>query len=225
MAQTRGKKASKKQPAARSAFNWKAGAALAGGALVGLGIAYVLREKGTPEPGYRLLVSENGLEIRAYEAVRVAETVVQGERKRALNEGYRILSDYLTAKSRPGERLPMRVPVLQDAGNPMGQDPPTFDDALGEAGWRVRLTLPDDGPLPDAPDGVTLVEIPPRRVGVALFHGTANDDRLAEAEDRLRGWLERHGEKALPTEPEYAFYNSPMIPPPLRRNEVLLALG
>ena len=41
----------------------------------------------------------------------------------------------------------------------------------------------------------------------------------------LRGWLARHGETCATAEPEYAFYNSPMIPPPLRRNEVLLALG
>jgi len=209
----------------RDTHNWQLSAAAVTAGLVGLGVAYVLREKATPEPGYRLLVSEKGLEIRAYEPVTVAETVVQGERKRALNEGYRILSDYLTAKSRTGERLPMRVPVLQDAGNPMGQEPPLFDDAVGDSGWRVRLTLPGKRDLPEPPRGVAIVEIPARRVGVATFHGTAHDDRLGEAEDRLRGWLERHGEKALAAEPEYAFYNSPMIPPPLRRNEVLLALS
>ena len=41
----------------------------------------------------------------------------------------------------------------------------------------------------------------------------------------MRTRVTRHGEDVLTTEPEYAFYNSPMIPPPLRRNEVLLALG
>ena len=198
--------------------------AAAGGLLVGLGIAWVLREKSTPEPDYRVLVSERGFEIRSYPPVTVAETVVQGERKHALNEGYRILSDYLTAKSRPGEKLPMRVPIFQDAGNPMASDPPLFDDAV-EGGWRVRLTLPEEHGLPPAPDGVTLVEMPARRVGVATFHGTADDERLIAEEDALRGWLSRHGEDCTQTEPEYAFYNSPMIPPVLRRVEVLLPLG
>ncbi|WP_205479908.1 SOUL family heme-binding protein [Sphingomonas arenae] len=198
--------------------------AAAGGLLVGLGIAYILREKATPEPDYRVLASEREFEIRSYPATRVAETVVQGPRKDALNEGYRILSDYLTAESRPGGKLPMWVPVFQDSGNPMASDPPTFDDDLGEGGWRVRLTLPQDEELPHPPEGVALVEIPARRVGVARFSGTANDDRLAAHEDALRGWLSRHGEKALHAEPEYAFYNSPMIPPPLRRVEVLLPL-
>lgn len=198
--------------------------AAAGGLLVGLGIAYILREKSTPEPDYRVLVSEREFQIRSYGPVTVAETIVPGERKEALNKGYRILSDYLTAKSRPGEKLPMRVPVFQDAGNPMASDPPLFDDAV-EGGWRVRLTLPQDRELPEPPEGVTIVEIPARRVGVATFHGTADDDRLAAIEDGLRGWLTRHGEECTQVEPEYAFYNSPMIPPMLRRVEVMLPLS
>lgn len=203
--------------------DWRAGAMVGGGVLLGVGIAWLLRERATPGPDYRVLASEGGFEIRQYPEVTVAETVVRGERKHALNEGYRILSDYLTAKSRPGEKLPMRVPVLQDGGNPMASDPPLFDDAV-EGGWRVRFVLPE-GELPEPPKGIALTTLPVRRMGAAAFHGTGNDERLAEMEDRLRGWLARHGEKCLTVEPEYAFYNSPMIPPPLRRCEVLLPLG
>ena len=208
----------------KSTAGWTAAAI--GGSLIGLGIAYVLREKATPGPDYRVLVSENDYEIRAYDAITVAETVVRGPRKAALNRGFGILADYIFAKSRPGEKLAMRVPVFQDAGDPMASDPPMFDDSLAD-GWRVRFAMPSDDParLPPPPRGVSLFRIPPRRVGAARFSGTADDDRLAAAEDGLRGWLTRHGEDVLTTEPEYAFYNSPMIPPPLRRNEVLLALG
>ena len=197
-------------------------AAAIGGTAVGLGIAWLLREKATPEADYRVLASEREFEIRGYAPMTVAETVVRGERKNALNEGYRILSDYLTARTRPGERLPMHVPVLQDAGNPMATDPPLFDDEV-EGGWRVRFVMPE-GELPEPPEGVTLAGLPSRRMGVVSFHGTAHDERLAAAEDRLRGWLSRHGEPCRNSEPEYAFYNSPMIPPILRRCEVLLPL-
>jgi hypothetical protein len=107
----------------------------------------------------------------------------------------------------------------------MASDPPLFDDAI-EGGWRVRFILPDDaGELAPPPEHITLVEMPARRMGAATFHGTAHDERLQAAEDRLRGWLARHGEQCLKAEPEYGFFNSPMIPPPLRRNEVLLALA
>lgn len=204
--------------------NWKATGAVAAGALVGLGIAYVLREKATPQPGYRVLVSEGDLQIRAYPALKVAETVVAGPRKEALREGFRRLAAYIFAESREGEKIPMTAPVLQDAGNPMASDPPVFDDEV-EGGWRVRFIMPEELTDPPAPpEGVTIVELPARRVGAASFHGTAHDERLAAAEDRLRGWLARHGEEVVRSEAEFAFYNSPMIPPALRRNEVLLAL-
>ncbi|WP_300973229.1 heme-binding protein [Sphingomonas sp. LHG3406-1] len=200
-------------------LNWKATGTIAASALVGLGIAYVLREKAAPRPNWRVLVSDGDLQIRSYPAVRVAETIIAGPRKEALNNGYRLLSSYVL-----GEDLPMTVPVLQDAGNPMASDPPLFDDEV-EGAWRVRFILPDDATdLDPPPEGITLVEIPARRMGAATFHGTAHDDRLQAAADRLRGWLSRHGEECLASEPEYAFFNSPMIPPPLRRNEVLLAL-
>lgn len=204
--------------------NWKAAGAVTAATLVGLGVAYVLREKATPAPDYRILVSDGDLQIRSYPPIKVAETVVAGPRKEALSEGFQILADYIFAKSRPGEKLPMTVPVMQDAGNPMASDPPRFDDEV-EGGWRVRFVMPEGHDIPEPPAGVTIIDLPARRVGAATFHGTAHDDRLQAAEDRLRGWLKRHGEDAIKCEPEYAFYNSPMIPPPLRRNEVLLALN
>ena len=202
-----------------------AGAA-AGATMLGAAVIYYFREKATPGPDYRVLSSEGDLEIRAYPAIIVAETVVRGPRKAALKEGFRILADYIFAKSRDGEALPMTVPVLQDGGDPMASDPPVFNDSV-EGGWRVRFVMPKGrtrGNLPAPPQAIELVEIPARRVGAVKFAGVADDHRLAEHEDRLRGWLSRRDERAE-AEAEYAFYNSPMIPPPLRRSEVLIPLG
>lgn len=195
------------------------GAALAGGAI------YLMRENQTEEPDFRALKSDGDFQIRDYRGIVVAETIVEGERRAALSEGFRILADYIFAKSRDGETLPMTVPVLHGSGDPMASDPPLFDDSL-EGAWRVRFVMPngrtaDD--LPDPPEGITLVEVEPRRVGVVRFAGSPSDDQLSTEEDRLRGWLRRQGETPA-AEPEYAFYNSPMIPPPLRRNEVWLAI-
>ena len=197
------------------------GAALLGGAAL-----YYFREKMTEEPDYRALETDGDHQIRDYPALTVAETVVNGARGDALDEGFSILSDYLTGKSRDGERLAMSVPVMQDGGDPMASDPPLFDDGL-EGAWRTRFVMPsgrtsDD--LPDPPEGIDLIEIPARKVAVVSFSGRANDRLLAEQEDRLRGWLAKRGVKAG-GEPEYAFYNSPMIPGPLRRNEVWLPLS
>lgn len=202
-----------------------AGAVAAGAALIG-GAFYVLQERQTEEPDYRALKTDGDFQIRDYPALTVAETVVQGPRKAALGQGFSTIADYIFAKSRPGEKIEMTVPVMQDSGDPMASDPPLFDDDL-EGAWRTRFVMPagrtsDD--LPDPPAGIELVDLAPRKVAVVSFTGRADDQMLADAEDRLRGWLARNGENAG-AEPEYAFYNSPLIPGPLRRNEVWLALS
>ena len=202
-----------------------AGAAV-GAALLGSAALYFFRERLTEEPEYRPLATDGDHQIRDYPAMTVAETVVTGPRKDALSKGFRILSDYLTAKSREGEKLAMAVPVMQDGGDPMSSDPPLFDDDL-EGAWRTRFIMLSGlarDELPEPPDGVELVELPARKVAVASFSGRPTEDVLAEQEDRLRGWLAKRGEKSN-GEPEYAFYNSPIIPGPLRRNEVWLAIS
>lgn len=202
-----------------------AGAVVAGAALIG-GALYVLQERQTEEPDFRALKTDGDFQIRDYGAMTVAETVVQGPRKQALSDGFGIIADYIFAKSREGEKIAMTVPVTQDGGDPMASDPPLFDDEL-EGAWRTRFVMPagrSSEDLPEPPDAIELVDLAPRRVAVVSFAGRADDKMLAEQEDRLRGWLARNGEKAG-GEPEYAFYNSPVIPGPLRRNEVWLSLN
>ena len=202
-----------------------AGAALSGVALVG-GAFYVFQERQTEEPDFRAIRTDGDFQIRDYPSITVAETVVQGPRKAALSQGFGIIADYIFAKSRPGEKIDMTVPVVQDSGDPMASDPPLFDDEL-EGAWRTRFVMPagrSTANLPEPPPAVDLVDLPPRKVAVVSFSGRADDRMLAAAEDRLRGWLARHDEKSN-AEPEYAFYNSPVIPGPLRRNEVWLPLN
>jgi hypothetical protein len=206
--------------------NVLAGAAVGAAALIGGAALYYFREKSTEEPDFRPLETDGDHQIRGYPALTVAETVVEGSRRDALDKGYRILADYLAARSREGDKLEFSVPVVQDGGDPMASDPPLFDDDL-EGAWRTRLVMPegrDADDLPEPPEGIELVELPARKVAVVSFAGRANDRLLAEQEDRLRGWLAKRGVKVA-VEPEYAFYNSPMIPGPLRRNEVWLALS
>ena len=203
-----------------------AGAAAVGAALIGGAAFYLFKERQTEEPDYRVLVTDGDYQLRDYPAMTVAETVVEGGRKASLRTGFGALADYIFAKSRDGEKLTMTVPVMQDGGDPMASDPPLFDDELEDA-WRTRFVMPagrDAGDLPVPPDGIELVELPARKVAVVSFPGLADDKLLAAQEDRLRGWLARRGEMSE-AEPEYAFYNSPVIPGPLRRNEVWLALS
>jgi hypothetical protein len=56
------------------------------------------------------------------------------------------------------------------------------------------------------------------------FSGAAGDATLATKEAELRRWMAARQLQAT-GEPEYAFYNSPFIPPFMRRNEVLIPVA
>lgn len=205
--------------------SWLLGAAAAGTTLLGAAVVYYLRENSTEQPDYRVLASDENFEIRQYVPIVVAETEVAGERKQALSDGFRILADYIFAKSRGGEKLPMTAPVMQDAREELPMAAPVMQD--GAAGrWRVRFVMPGGRSvesLPPPPARVRLIEVSGRRVAAARFSGVADDDRLIEQQEKLESWLEKRGE-TVAGEAEFAFYNSPMIPPLLRRSEVLLPL-
>ena len=183
-------------------------------AVLGGAIAYVVQEKAVEKPLFTVEQEDGVFSIRRYPALLVAETVSTGERLTALNTGFNRLAAFIFAKDRPDgdrRRIAMTAPVLSDrvAG-----------------GWRTRFVMPgkftrDTLPHPGKDTMVDL--LPGWRVAAIRFSGMASDASLAEHEQRLRDWLAtRRLTAAGPA--EYAFYNSPFVPGPLRRNEVMVPL-
>lgn len=177
-------------------------------------VAFVLHDKSAEKPDYVVEQEDGALSVRAYPARLVAETVNSGAHKAALNAGFRKLAAFIYAKDRPDgdrRRIAMTAPVLSDQ--------------VGD-GWRTRFFMPGDFsrdtlPRPDA--DIMVTELPARRVGAIRFSGLGSDTSLVEHERRLRSWLAERGLTATDTA-EYAYYESPFVPPPLRRNEVLVPL-
>ncbi|WP_448660238.1 SOUL family heme-binding protein [Sphingomonas sp. CJ99] len=167
---------------------------------------------GGERPDYQVERQDGAFTVRVYPALTVAETRSIGVRRAALNAGFSRLADYIFAKDRPGERVAMTAPVLSD----------TTDGA-----WRTRFILPahyteQTAPAPQA--GVTVTTLAGRRVAAVQFSGNADDALLADREAALVEWMARHDLKA--TGPaEYAFYNAPFVPGPMRRNEVMFPLA
>lgn len=166
----------------------------------------------TERPRYRVRRSDGAFEVRDYPPLLTAATIGHGRREDALQSGFRALADYIFAKSRPGPTIAMTAPVLQDRGP--------------DHSWRTRFVMPagyQPGSLPEPPTGVTIERAPGRRVAAVRFAGGQDDRRIAAKVAELQSWLAQEGLTA-DGEPEYAFYNSPMIAPPLRRNEVLIPI-
>lgn len=186
-------------------------AAGAGLAVAGAAAAYA-QYRQTEEPDFAAVRTDGDFELRDYPALVVAEVSHAGTRERASGASFRRLAAYIFAQDRPegGEKIAMTAPVLQDEQRP-GQ-------------WRMRFVMPAKytlETLPPAPADITLTQTPARRMGALRFSGNGSGADLALMEARLREWIA--AQRLMPAgEAEFAFYDAPMIPGPLRRNEVLI---
>ncbi|MDB5700400.1 MAG: heme-binding protein [Sphingomonadales bacterium] len=189
-------------------------AAGTGGIIAAVGAALFLwRASKADQPDYKLVERDGDFEIREYPGLVTAATEAHGPREAALERGFKTLADYIFAKSRQGDKIAMTAPVLSDGSS--------------TSGWRTRFIMPAGkgrADLPAPPAGVTLANEPPRRVAAVRFSGRADDRDLNAKEGALRSWLQL---RAFPSEghAEHAFYNSPIMPGPLRRNEVIITLS
>lgn len=188
----------------------------AGTALAIVGAAAVYAQfRQTEEPEFALVRADADFELRDYPALVVAEVSNSGSRERASGASFRRLAAYIFAQDRPagGDKIAMTAPVLQDETQP------------GE--WRMRFVMPSKytlETLPLAPADITLTQMPARRMAAIRFSGNGGASDLALMEARLRDWMMAQG--LMPAgEAEFAFYDAPMVPGPLRRNEVLIPVA
>jgi len=183
-------------------------------ALAGAAAVYA-QYRQTEQPEFALVRADGDIELRDYPPLVVAEVSHAGSREGASGPSFRRLAAYIFARDRPagGEKIAMTAPVLQD------------ETAPGR--WRMRFVMPARytlATLPPAPADIALVEMPARRMAAIRFAGNGSARELAAMEARLRDWLA--AQQIEPAgEAEFAFYDAPMVPGPLRRNEVLIPVA
>ena len=204
---------------------WKYAAAGAAVLSIGAAGAYAQYRNSVDEPDYSLVSEDGDIQLREYAPMIVAEVTHTGDRRRALNAGFRRLAAYIFAQDRPGKEIAMTSPVMHGQGEKIAMTSPVMQDGGETSGsWRTRFVMPAEytmETLPTPPEDVTLVEMPPRKVAAIRFSGRGSSDDLAAREEELRAWIaDRDLTIAGPA--EFAFYDAPMVPPPLRRNEVII---
>jgi hypothetical protein len=208
------KNKSRKQETGRSGRRTAAYGAAGVGLIAAAGAAYfIFREKNVEKPRHRVVEEDGQFEVREYPELLVAETTVAGERDYALDQGFSQLADYIFAKSREGDKLAMTAPVLSASAG--GND------------WATRFVMPAHltrETLPPASPGVRINTVPARKVAAVRLGGTADEATLADYEEQLRHWI--GAKKLRPAgEAERAYYNSPFMPAPLRRTEILIPIA
>lgn len=206
-----------------------------GGAVVA---GWVIFMSSVEQPRYTLIRSDGAFEIRDYPALVVAEVERSGGRDAAVRAGFRPLANYIFARGREGDGISMTAPVTQTPGGKIAMTAPVTQERAATANpteqrdetgsWTVRFIMPSKYKLADLPRpagaDVRLREIAARRVAAVRFSGVATDTLLASKEAELRTWLAAQNLKAL-GQPTFAYYNDPMTPGILRRNEVIIAVA
>jgi len=179
------------------------------------------------QPEYKVVESEQGLEIRDYPAMIVAETDVHEERDKAIGEGFRTIANYIFGNNVSSKKVAMTAPVTQQAGEKVAMTAPVIQQGEGES-WQVRFIMPSSYtmetlPKPNNP-AVKLKEIEGKRFAVIRFSGAAGEDSLKRRTEELTEFVRAKKLTAL-SGPTYAFYNPPWTLPFLRRNEVLIEVA
>ena len=179
------------------------------------------------QPRHTVEIDEAPFQVRRYAPMLVAEVTVAGERSDAADKGFRALADYIFANKREGPEIAMTTPVIQAAE---GADALMTVSGGGTAAGRytVRFMMPHEWtketlPAPSNPD-VSIHTVPERVMAVATFSGRATDETVRAQAEALKRFMERRDLRHDGTV-EYAYYDPPFTPPPLRRNELLMGVA
>jgi hypothetical protein len=183
------------------------------GLLMATGVAIVgwwVLIRGVETPAHEVVLADGTFELRAYPAMTLVETDRTGGRDAALRDGFSPLARYIFAWERAGPTIAMTAPVVQTPG---------------EQGWTVAFILPaayaDAAPPKPASPEVRVAREPAGRWAAVHFSGRADDADFTAKEQALRGWMAAEGLRAEGPA-VLAYYDDPLTPGFLRRNEVLI---
>lgn len=178
------------------------------------------------QPKYSVVKSDGKIEVRQYPPMIVAEVEVKGERMKALNEGFRLIADYIFGNNLSSKKVAMTAPVTQEPGDKIAMTAPVTQDGSGDS-WKVRFVMPVQYTLDTLPkpknDAVHLISIPARKVVAIRFSGSNTDKNINSHRAQLVEYIQEH-KLAVISPSTTAFYNPPWTLPFLRRNEVVFEL-
>ena len=174
---------------------------------------------------YRVEQADGAIEIRDYAPLIVAEAKVKGERKAAINEGFRLIAGYIFGGNDKSAKIAMTAPVQQMPDETV--DPASPGRSWDPDFWTVSFIMPrswtlDTLPRPDD-SRISLKPVPAKRFVVIRFSGLARADKIDRKTAELQSYAASHALRARGL-PLLAFYNPPWTPPFMRRNEIMLEL-
>ena len=190
--------------------------------------------RSTEEAPYSVLEEQGQYQIRQYESLVVATTIVDSDFDEAGKQAFRRLFNYISGDNQASREIAMTAPVLATEGVATENGPsdgekiamtaPVMREKQGK-GWRFSFVLPagytlENTPLPND-DRVSLQQIPERKVASLQYSGSWQQERFDANSELLLQWI---SEQQLQPDSltRVAGYDPPWTLPFLRRNEVLV---
>jgi effector-binding domain-containing protein len=174
---------------------------------------------------YTVVESFDNIEIRKYEKMIVAEAKTSGTREAAINQGFRIIADYIFGNNIAAKKIDMTAPVTQQSEK-VAMTAPVMQQAAKDK-WIVHFVMPAEHTLKTLPkpvnSDVKIKEVPEKTFVVIRFSGRSTDENLGKNLNDLNKFVK---EKKLKTSGDaiFAFFNPPWTLPFLKRNEIMLEL-
>ncbi len=179
------------------------------------------------KPGYKVIQTEQNIEIRQYEPMIIAEVEVDGKREDAIRDGFRLIADYIFGNNTVQRDIAMTAPVQQQESQKIAMTAPVQQQSTGRS-WQISFVMPSKYSMETLPepknDRVRLKEILTKKFVVIEFSGTNSNENVTKHENQLMNYTEANQIKIIGS-PKYAFYNAPWTLPFMRRNEVMIEIN
>ncbi len=178
------------------------------------------------EPKFKVISQVDEIEIRQYEPMLVAETLVNSDFEKSGSQAFRILADYIFGNNQSQTKISMTAPVTQSSSEKIEMTAPVGMSKKGE-GYLIQFTMPQKYilatiPKPNDPR-VQLREIPARKIAVFGYSGSWSEERYQDKLSYFKDLLQKNKLKSV-GEPVFARFNSPFMIWFLRRNEIWIQL-
>jgi len=180
------------------------------------------------EPKYKVESKNDQYEIRSYEPVMVAETLIDGSFDEAGSKAFGILADYIFGKNRTKQSMEMTSPVAQQKLSEKIAMTAPVSQIKVPRGHLVQFTMPSIYTIETLPEPldprVLLKLVEARTIAVYSYSGSWSENRYNNKLAEFRFELEKN-KVFTKGEPIFARYNSPFQLWFLRRNEIWLEVS
>jgi hypothetical protein len=188
---------------------------LAGCSMVGV--------RNSAEAAYTVILQDGDFEIRLYQPMLVAETVINADYTNSGSIGFNRLAGYIFGNNRQREKIAMTTPVYREPqGEKIAMTAPVIQQKVADE-WLMTFVMPPEYNLNNLPEPldplVNIKSVASKKVAVIRYSGSLSEEIIKEKTHQLNNWLLKKPYKILSTA-RSAAYDPPWTIPALRRNEV-----